>query len=84
MAMTIPRDKLMHLAFGAGTVVGTVALLFLARQYGAGPAMAFASTVVGVGYELVQRLRKEGEPSVADALATAAPGWLAWGVLWQA
>jgi hypothetical protein len=37
------------------------------------PLAAFlAGALLGAGYELVQKLRHEGVPSVADALATAA------------
>lgn len=36
---------------------------------------------LGLLYEGQQWIRKDGQVEWLDALATAAPGWLAWGVL---
>ena len=80
--MSIPEDKRLHLIFGAVAAAGAFVVLLLGHAFGIGPALAFASTAVGVGYEIVQRVRKSGTPSLADAAFTAAPGWLAWAGLW--
>lgn len=37
--------------------------------------------MVGLLYEGQQWVREEGQVEWLDALATAAPGWIAWGVL---
>ena len=79
--MTIPRDKIMHAAAGVITLLAGAAVLAVFEFAGPGAAAALATTLVGVGYELQQRLRGDGEPSWADAAVTAAPGWFVWGVL---
>jgi hypothetical protein len=77
----MPRDKALHLALGCiAAAVGYVALIVYATL-GLGAMLAYTTTVVGIGYELQQRIRKEGQPDALDALATAAPGWLAWLIL---
>lgn len=65
----LPRDKVLRAAMGAATVVGVLAVLAIAK-HDIGFALAVATTLV----------RGEGEVSVLDAAATAAPGFLAWGV----
>lgn len=79
--MKIPRDKIMHLILGNIALAATLLLVLVFEQFGAGPAAALATTLVGVGYELQQKIRGEGEPSWQDAAATALPGWVAWLVL---
>jgi uncharacterized membrane protein YjjB (DUF3815 family) len=79
--MRIEQDKRLHLAFGLAAALGAVAVLLIGRHVGAGAALAFASTTVGMAYERVQRIRKSGEPSKLDAAFTAAPGFVAWAVL---
>jgi hypothetical protein len=77
----MPRDKALHLALGClAAAVGYLALI-VNSMFGLGAMLAYVTTVVGVGYELQQRIRKEGQPEALDALATAAPGWLAWLIL---
>jgi hypothetical protein len=49
--------------------------------WGVGPFLAYHTTVFGLLYEANQAIRKEGQPELLDALATAAPGWVAWGIL---
>lgn len=75
------RDKLLHAALGL--LAGAVAYvaLIVHSVFGLGAMLAYTTTVVGIGYELQQRIRKEGQPDALDALATAAPGWLAWLIL---
>ncbi|HOX89921.1 MAG TPA: hypothetical protein PLN55_09945 [Burkholderiaceae bacterium] len=76
----IPRDKLLHLAAGAATVVAVLAVLAIAK-HDIGFALATAGTLVGLAYEWQQKFRGEGEFSLLDAAATAAPGFVAWGLL---
>lgn len=76
----IPRDKLQHLAMGvAAALVTFVAIRIAALNIGA--ALALVTTAFGVFYEVQQWYRREGKPDPLDAVATAAPGWLAWLVL---
>lgn len=79
--MTIPRDKLLHLALGALAILCAVVGLVVLRQYGLGALLAYTTTVVGVLYECQQQYRGEGTADVLDAVYTAAPGYAAWGVL---
>jgi len=75
------RDKILHLALGLLTVAAGYLALVVYFIFGLGPSLAFCTTVVGIGYEVQQCIRKEGQPDALDALATAAPGWLAWLIL---
>ena len=79
--MTIPRDKLLHLALGCLAAAVAYLALIVHSTFGLGPMLAFITTVVGIGYEAQQRIRREGRVEALDALATAAPGWLAWAFL---
>lgn len=76
----LPRDKVLHAAMGAATVLALLALLAIAK-HDIGFSLAMAGTAVGLAYERQQKFRGEGEFSLLDAAATAAPGYLAWGVL---
>ena len=76
----LPRDKMLHAAMGAATVVGVLAVLAIAK-HDIGFSLATATTLVGLAHEWQQKFRGEGEFSPLDAAATAAPGFLAWGVL---
>lgn len=73
-----PRDKLLHIGAGVMTIMSTTLLFYVAVRFGPFPALAMATTLVGVGIEGYQWIRKEGEVSALDALATAAPGWVLW------
>lgn len=75
----IPRDKLLHIGMGVGAVAVTLLAIWLAR-YNVGAACAVVSTVFGAFYEFQQWYRREGAVEVWDAVATAAPGWVAWAV----
>lgn len=77
----IPKDKLLHAAAGVATVVGVLIAFAIYAWFGLGPALAYATTAVGVLYEAQQWYRKEGQPDVWDAVTTAAPGWIAWALL---
>jgi hypothetical protein len=66
----IAKDKLQHLAMGVGSTVVLGAIHFLPIGW----AVAIGGIVFGVFYELQQWYRKEGQPDVWDAIATALPG----------
>jgi hypothetical protein len=66
----IPKDKLQHLAMGVGSTVVLAAIHFLPLGW----AIAIGGIVFGIFYELQQWYRKEGQPDVWDAIATALPG----------
>jgi len=77
----MPKDKLQHIGLGVLAILCALAALWLYRRVGLGATLAFTTTAVGILYEVQQWYRREGQPDWLDALATAAPGWLAWGVL---
>lgn len=62
---------------GVGSTVVLAAIHFLPL----GLAVAIGGIVFGVFYEFQQWYRKEGAVELLDAVATAAPGWAAWGVI---
>jgi hypothetical protein len=67
-------DKKIHFLFGTLTVAFSLIFLAIDHSFGAGLAIFFATSSVGALYEVQQKIRGEGEPSIADAVATAAPG----------
>lgn len=79
--MSIPRDKLLHLGMGLAAMAAGYVGLEVFRLFGLGPALAYITTVVGLGYEAQQYIRKEGVVDMLDAIATAAPGWATWAFL---
>lgn len=79
--MTLGRDKAMHVLLGVLLIAAAMSWLWVASTFGIGPALAYVTTLGGIGYELQQRIRGEGEPSWPDAVATAAPGYVAWALL---
>lgn len=82
--MKIPDDKIKHLQGGAAIALALLAIVTLGRHVGLWAAVAAGSTAAGIGIELYQRWRHEGEPSWADALASALPGIVLSGGLWSA
>lgn len=70
----LPADKANHLIYGlAAGLVGA----FLARQIGyiePGIAAVALAVILGAAKEIVDKVWQMGEPSIADALATAAGG----------
>lgn len=82
--MNLPQDKRQHLVGGAAIALALVGLAWLAVTIGWWLAIAAGSVLAGVGIELYQKLRHEGEPDWRDALATALPGLLLAAALWQA
>lgn len=76
----LPRDKALRAAMGLATVAIVLVVLAIAK-HDIGFSLAVATTLVGLAYEWQQKFRGEGEFSLLDAAATAAPGYVAWGVL---
>lgn len=76
----IARDKLLHIGLGVLWLLATAVNMLVYTFFGLGPALAYGTTVFAILYEVNQWIRKEGQPDPWDALATAAPGWAAWGV----
>lgn len=76
----IQRDKLQHMVMGAGAAAATLVAVWIS-QYSLGGACAFITTLFAVFYEAQQWYRREGQPDVMDAIATAAPGWAIWAAL---
>ena len=76
----IAKDKILHLVMGVLAVTVTYAAVWIG-QYNLGLSLAFVSTIFGAFYEWQQWYRKEGQPDLLDAIATAAPGWLAWALI---
>lgn len=73
----MPKDKLLHLALGVCVLAVAGCGAFIITNFGHGWFFAFSTTIIGVGYEINQYVRKEGKVEVLDALATATPGWIA-------
>lgn len=74
-------DKILHLALGLIALLAAMTAIWLHSIAGLGPTLAYVTTVVGVGYEVQQRIRGEGQVEALDAVCTAAPGWVAWAIL---
>jgi hypothetical protein len=68
------QDKVFHLTAGGLVALAAWALIALAPQIGTQAVMALAAAAVGVAYEVLQRIRGDGVPDPADALATTAGG----------
>jgi hypothetical protein len=75
------KDKALHLALGVLAIACALGALTIHAWFGLGACLAYTTTVVGVLYEVQQWYRKEGQPDLLDAIATAAPGFVAWGIL---
>lgn len=66
----LPQDKANHLLYGcAASVVG--GLVAIHTGFDPRIGMAAAAAAVGVGKEVWDKLSKLGDPSAADAIATA-------------
>ena len=79
--MNIPRDKVLHIALGVLAILCAYVALWVNSLFGLGPCLAYTTTAVGVLYEVQQWYRKEGQVELLDAIYTAAPGFVAWGVI---
>jgi hypothetical protein len=74
----IPKDKLLHLGLGVVWLFAAATSYWVLQFFGPGAFLAYHTTVFGLLYEANQAIRGEGQPELLDAVATAAPGWLAW------
>ena len=77
----IQRDKLLHFGLGCVWLFAAMVSYWVLVLFGIGPFLAYHTTVFGILYEINQLIRKEGQPDLLDAAATALPGFIAWGVL---
>ena len=73
-------DRL-HLIGGACIALTLAALFLLLERIGPGLTLVVGSVAFGVGVEVYQRVRGEGEADFIDALLSAAPGCAA-GLAW--
>jgi len=80
-SITMPQDKLLHFALGVIACLAACVGAYIYGAVGLGALLAYTTTMIGVLYEGQQWIRKEGQVEWLDALATAAPGWLVWGLL---
>jgi hypothetical protein len=80
----IPRDKLFHIGGGALSAAAVLVLLEVGWHFGAHWASLCGAVLVGFGYEWQQKVRKEGEVSALDALATVAGGAVVALIAWAA
>jgi len=71
------RDKVQHISLGVLTLACAAFAAFILLNFGLGWFFAFSTTMIGIGYEVNQHVRKAGQVDVFDALATALPGWIA-------
>ena len=79
--MNIPKDKVLHVALGVVWLAISIIGTWVLRDFGLGPALAYSTSVYAAMYEFSQWYRHEGQPEVLDAVATAAPGFVAWAAL---
>ena len=78
------RDKVFHIGGGAMSAVAVIVLCNFGARFGLAWAAIAGAMLVGICYELQQKIRGEGEPSWEDAAATALGGAFVavlWGVL---
>lgn len=74
--MKLAPDKLLHLKLGLAVALALILVVCLAVLVTPSAGVAVGAILCAIGYELVQKIRREGEPSPKDALASAAPGCL--------
>jgi len=82
--MKIPAEKIKHLQGGAAIALALLAVVLLAKYVGLWAAVMAGSLAAGVGLELYQRWRKEGEANWPDAIASSLPGLVLAGGLYSA
>ena len=80
--MKIATDKRLHILAGAAMAVAVAGLHLIAQAFGLHWAALAGGAGVSIGYELLQKYRGEGEPSLADAAAGIAGSAAAAAVLW--
>jgi hypothetical protein len=72
--MKLASDKLLHLKLGLAVALALVLVVCLADMVSQSAGVAVGAIACGIGYELQQKIRGDGEPSWQDALASAVPG----------
>lgn len=77
----IPSDKLLHVGLGVLWLLNCYVAYLVLTWFGLGPMLAYGTTSYAILYEVNQKIRKEGQPDVWDAVATSLPGWVAWGLI---
>jgi hypothetical protein len=77
----MPADKWLHIALGLVWLCAAASSWFVLMLFGPGAFLAYHTTVYALLYEVNQGIRGEGQVDPWDAVATAAPGWVAWGIL---
>lgn len=74
-------DKWLHIALGIVWLFAAMTSYWVLMFFGVGAFLAYHTTVYAMLYEVNQAVRNEGQPSLLDAVATALPGWVVWGLL---
>lgn len=74
--MKLAPDKILHLQFGAAIALALMGLLYFTHSIGIPGSILLGSIAAGIGYEVQQLIRGDGEATWQDAAATAAPGAL--------
>lgn len=82
--MTLAADKIAHLKWGTAGALALMAALWVAQHWHPAAAVALAGPLLGWALERYQAVRREGEVSWRDAVATAAPFEVMALVLWAA
>jgi hypothetical protein len=71
------KDKLAHVVLGLIVTIFAFVGIKIFLHFGIGWFFAYSTTLVGIGYEVNQYIRKSGKVEILDAIATATPGWIA-------
>jgi ABC-type phosphate transport system auxiliary subunit len=74
-------DKWLHIGLGLVWLCAAAVSWFVLQLFGLGAFLAYHTTTFALLYEANQAIRGEGQPDLLDAVATAAPGWVAWAVI---
>lgn len=76
--MKLAKDKKQHIVLGVVLIAYGLIGVWLFHHWTLGAAIAYYAVAGGIGYEANQAIRKEGEVSPADALATSVLGLAYW------
>ena len=77
----MPRDKILHICLGFVWLLAAASSYWVLVLVNVGAFLAYHTTVFALLYEVNQAIRKEGQPELLDAAATALPGWVAWVII---
>lgn len=67
-------DLYKHMAVGAASVPITLLIIAISRKYGDHAAAVTGAILLGMAYEFLQWVNKDGDPDPADAAVTALGG----------